>query len=265
MVTFTRADKTMAAEYVDYAEYYDWDHAITLDIEFYLNLARQCGSPILELACGTGRLLVPLLEAGCEVCGIDISENMLALCQRKLVERHLNERAQLFLAGMAGFDLPCKDFVLAFVALRSFMHLLTQADQLACLQSARRHLQPGGLFVLSIIAPDVERLARGPSEIFTVRQEFALPNGHHVVRKERLVDHDVVQQVRKFEFKFEEFDAAGALVRERLVPLHTRYTFRFELQLLLERAELELIEVYRDYEKNPYDGTGELIAVARRL
>jgi len=45
-------DYEMTVEYVDYAEYYDFDHAITLDIGFYLNLARQCGSPILELACG---------------------------------------------------------------------------------------------------------------------------------------------------------------------------------------------------------------------
>jgi len=70
-------------EYVDFAEYYDFDHAITLDVEFYLDFARQCGSPILELACGTGRLVVPLAEAGFEVYGIDLSENMLAVRHRR--------------------------------------------------------------------------------------------------------------------------------------------------------------------------------------
>lgn len=254
----------MTAEYVDYAEYYDFDHAITLDVEFYLDLARQCGSPILELACGTGRLLVPLLQAGFEVYGLDLSENMLSICRRKIAQRQLADHARLFLADMAGFNLPRKDFAFAFVALRSFMHLLTRADQLACLRSVYQHLRPGGYFALAIIAPDLERLAQRPSETFAVRQEFDLPNGYHVVRKDRLVKHDVVQQIRQFEFKFEEFDTAGTLVRERLVPLYTRYTFRDELQLLLERAGLEMVEVYRDYEKQLYDGTGELIALARR-
>jgi len=165
---------------------------------------------------------------------------------------------------MAKFELPRKDFALGFVALRSFMHLLTPEDQLACLQAVYEHLQPGGTFVLNIIAPNLDRLAQKPDDAYVVRQEFDLPNGHHVLRKERLVRHDVVQQVRQFEFKFEEFDTAGALARERVVPLYTRYTFRHELQLLFERAGLKMVEVYRDYSKNPYDGTGELIAVARR-
>jgi len=117
------------------------DHDLTLDIGFYLDYARNCGSPILELACGTGRVLVPLVEADCEVHGVDISENMLAVCRRKVEKKGL---------------------------------------------------------------------------------------------------------------------------RERLVPLASRYIFRFELQLLLERAGFELIELFRDYERRPYDGTGEMIAVARR-
>jgi len=251
-------------EYVDFAEYYDFDHAISLDVEFYLDFARRCGSPILELACGTGRLVVPLAEAGFEVYGVDLSDNMLAVCRRKLDEKHLADRVHLARANMAGFDLPNKGCALAFVALRSFMHLLRQDDQLACLRSVYQHLRPGGYFIVDIIAPDLETLARKPDGAFVVRREFDLPDGHHVVRQDRLVEHDVVQQIRRFEFKFEEFDSTGALVRERLIPLYMRYTFRYELQLLLERAGLALVDIFRDYEKNPYDGTGEIIAVARR-
>ena len=252
------------AEYVDFAEYYDFDHAITQDVGFYLDFAHRCRSPILELACGTGRLVIPLAEADFEVYGVDVSENMLAICRRKVAEKHLGDRVQLALADMVQFDLPRKDFTLAFAALRSFMHLLTQADQLACLQQIYRHLRPGGYFIVDIIAPDLERLAQKPNETFTVRRVFNLPNGHPVVRKDRLVKHDIVNQVRHFEFRFEEFDSSRALVRERLVPLHTRYTFRYELQFLLERVGLEIVDVFGDYDQKPYDGTGELIAVTRR-
>jgi len=254
----------LMVEYVDFAEYYDFDHALTLDVGFYLDFARRCGSPILELACGTGRLVLPLAEAGFEVYGVDLSDNMLAVCRRKVDEQHLADRVYLARANMAGFDLPRKGFPLAFVALRSFMHLLTQDYQLSCLRSVHQHLQPGGYFIVDIIAPDVEMLARKPDGSFTVRREFDLPNHHHVVRQDRLVEHDSVQQIRRFEFKFEEFDTTGALTRERLIPLYMRYTFRYELQLLLERAGLALVDIFRDYEMNPYDGTGEIIAVARR-
>jgi SAM-dependent methyltransferase len=252
------------AEYVDFAEYYDFDHDLTLDVNFYLDFARQCGSPILELACGTGRLLLPLAEAGFEIHGVDLSQNMLALCRQKVNAKHLNERVCLTLADMARFDLPRKDFTLVYVALRSFMHLLTQADQLACLQQAHKHLRPGGYFIVNMIAPDLERLAQQPDEVFIVQREFSLPNGHRVIRKQRLVAHDVVNQTRHFEFRFEEFDA-GTLVRERVVPLHTRYTFLYELRLLLKRVGFTVLDVFRDYEKHAYDGTGEIIAVARRL
>ena len=71
-------------------------------------------------------------------------------------------------------------------------------------------------------------------------------------------------QVRLFEFKFEEFEVAGRPVRERVVPLRTRYLFHDELQLLLETVGFQVLEVYLDYEESCYDGTGEMIIVARR-
>ena len=64
---------------------------------------------------------------------------------------------------------------------------------------------------------------------------------------------------------FEEFNTAGKLIRERVVPLRTRYLFRNVLQRLLESVGFQIIEEYRDYNKNPYDGTGEMIMVAHRL
>lgn len=252
------------SQYVDFAEYYDFDHAITLDVDFYLDYARQCRSPILELACGTGRLILPLAKAGFVVYGLDISANMLQICQQALERQGLDQKVKLSLADMADFDLLRKDFSLVLIALRSFMHLLTREAQLTCLQGVYRHLRPSGTFILSVIAPDSDRLAQQPTETFVVRREFELPNGHQVVRSERLVGHDPKSQVRHFEFKFEETDRNGKLVRMRLVPLYTRYTFREEMQFLLENAGFQVVEVFRDYHQNPYDGTGEMIVVAQR-
>jgi SAM-dependent methyltransferase len=250
--------------YVDYAEYYDVDHVTEIDIGFYLEYAGQCGSPILELACGTGRVLIPVAEAGFEIYGLDLSENMLDRCRRKVAERGLGERVHLLLADMAQYELPRADFGLAYVPVRSFMHLNTQAEQLACLERTCHHLRPGGLFIVDVYAPSYRHLALEPDRPFALRRESRLPNGHTLKRWDRFVRNDPLLQIQHSELRFDEYDAAGALVRSRTLPLTTRYTFRYELQLLLERAGFEWVDVFRDYDRNPFDGTGEIIAVARR-
>ena len=248
----------------DYSEYYDFDHDVIIDLDFYLRLARQSGSPILELASGTGRVTLPLAKAGFEIYGFDISEKMLDLCRTKVRNEGLESKVHLFQADMSKFDLPRKGFNLALIALRSFMLLLSFQEQLSCLNSVYKHMNPGGVLTLNTIAPDLVKLTQKPAP-FALQKEFDLLNGNHVLRKSRLVNHDFIRQVRQFEFKFEEYDQARMLVHERIVPLYTRYTFRYELQYLLERAVFELTNMFRDYERNPYDGTGEMIVVAHKI
>ncbi|MCP4164964.1 MAG: class I SAM-dependent methyltransferase [Chloroflexi bacterium] len=252
------------AAYVDYAKYYDYDHAIDTDLAFYINYARQYGSPVLELACGTGRLLVPVAKAGFEIYGIDLSENMLSLCRRKVEKRDIGNHVHLFCADMATFDLPRKDFALAYIPVRSFMHLFTQEDQLACLRRTYDHLRPGGVFIVDVYAPSYSHLAKEQEEGFHLRREVAMPNGHRLIRRDRFLRNDPVLQIQHYEICFEEYDEAGNLINKRTLPLDTRYTFCYEMQLLLESVGFEIVDIFRDYDKNPFDGTEEIIAVARR-
>jgi SAM-dependent methyltransferase len=250
--------------YVDYAEYYDLNHDIDFDIEFFLGYARQCGSPVLELACGTGRLLVPLAEAGFEIHGLDFSENMLAVCRRKVAERGLGDRVTITYGDMATFDLPRRDFSLAFIAARSFMHLYTQADQIACLRRVYEHLRPGGILIIDVYAPSYAIMAKEPEGPFIERHKFDLPNGNSVIRKDRFISNDPAMQIQHYQIRFEEYDPAGELLHERTLPIDTRYTFRYEMGLLLEKASFEVLDFFRDFEKNPFDGTGEIISVSRK-
>jgi SAM-dependent methyltransferase len=256
----------MMPQYIDYAEYYDYDHAAGpfADVPFYLYYAQQCGSPLLELACGTGRVLIPLAQAGFALYGVDVSEKMLAVCRRKVEEHCVADRVHLMQANMASFDLPCKDFALVYIPVRAFMHLFTLADQLACLHRVYAHLRVGGLFIVDLYTPSFPILAQTPDSPFIVRREFDLPNGHHIIRKDRFVCNDLVHQIHYSELRFEEYDRTGRLVGARTLPMHTRYTFRYELQLLLERVGFELLDLFRDYAKSPYNGTGEILAVACR-
>ena len=130
-------------EYVEYPEYYDFAHDKREDIPFFLEYARECGSPVLELACGTGRVLVPMAQEGHRITGVDMAPGMLAICRERVRALGLADRVTLVSANMTEFDLAEKGFAFAYVPLRSFTHLFTQEEQLACLQKTYDHLRPG--------------------------------------------------------------------------------------------------------------------------
>src|SRR3954467_13568075 len=132
------------------ARYYDWEHHdYDADIPLYLDFARRTGGPILELACGTGRLMVPLLESGERVVGIDSSAPMLDRARQAIGRAGLSGRATLHQADVRTLDLGQR-FRLAIFGLDSFGLLLTIDDQLAALRRIYQHLEPGGLLVLDL-------------------------------------------------------------------------------------------------------------------
>ncbi|MBN2581981.1 MAG: class I SAM-dependent methyltransferase [Planctomycetes bacterium] len=250
--------------YVEYPEYYDGAHAQTQDLEFFLDYARQCGSPILELACGTGRLLVPVAEAGHTITGLDLSPGMLSICRRRVEDLGLSDRASLVEADMAGFDLPEKEFALAYIPLRSFAHLFSQDQQLACLRSVHDHLRSGGVFIVVAFALNHAVAAREPETSFGVLKEFDVAGRGRVVQSQRFLGYDPASQILHFEFRFEERDDQGRTIRESTVPMTLRYTSRYELQLLMERVGFEVVDVFRDYERRPFNGKYEIIMVGRK-
>jgi ubiquinone/menaquinone biosynthesis C-methylase UbiE len=139
----------------NFARFYDWTYARhTQDIPFYLELARRYGDPVLELACGTGRLAIPLARAGFAVTGLDLSPEMLRLARAKLRQEPpaVRRRVKLVQGDMANFDLALAAR-LAFVPFSSFFHLSTPRQRAACIAAAYRHLAPGGAFLVDLLPP----------------------------------------------------------------------------------------------------------------
>jgi SAM-dependent methyltransferase len=123
------------------------------DTPFYLALAREAaaqGHAVLELACGTGRVTLPIAREGIDVAGLDNAAAMLAVARRKAAAEDLD--VTWVEADIRDFDLG-RSFGLIIVPYRSFLHLLTAADQAACLAAVHRHLIPGGRFALNFFAP----------------------------------------------------------------------------------------------------------------
>ncbi len=244
------------------ARFYDWEHAAyDDDVAMYLDFARRTGGPILELACGTGRLMRPLLELGERVVGVDNSAAMLARARRALDAAGLLARAQLHHADVRSLTLA-ERFPLAIFGLDSFGLLLTSADQLAALGRIREHLRPGGLLVLDV-ANGNRRGGEAPDEL-QLQHAGPDPATGRAVSKwtARSTDHGA--QLDRFTY-FYDVVAEDGIVRRRTTGLELRYFGRFELELLLERAGLVVEALYGGYDLSPYGAESDrLIAVAAR-
>lgn len=246
------------------ARYYDLEHgSFTDDLPLYLGLASRTGSPILEFGCGTGRVLLALAGKGHRVTGIDVSEAMLAQARKKVDARpELAPLVRLERADARDLDLG-QTFALAIWAINSFMHLDSQADQLRALESARRHLVPGGLLVLDLFSPDPATLLDADGRLIHDATWSLGESGHIVIRSSsrRL---EQAEQRLEVTYVFDEVTPDGQ-VRRTVAPFSMRYLHRFEAQLLLERAGFTLEALYGTYDLDPFGADSpRMIFVARK-
>ena len=252
------------------AEFYDLvsPYQARRDVAFFVEAARAATGPVLELGCGTGRVLIPTARAGALIVGLDASPAMLALCRQKL-EREpevVQDRATLARGDMRAFDLH-RQFELVTIPFRPFQHLLAVEDQLACLAAIHRHLVPGGRLILDVFNPDIERLAAAPAPAgpWVEDSDFTLPDGRRVVRRFRVVGRDLFRQIHDIEFAY-LMTGAGGLSAQRVQRLRLRYFYPYEVEHLLVRCGFAVEELFSDYDKSPYGSQypGELIFVARK-
>jgi len=233
------------------------------DVELWLTLANETGGPVLELACGTGRALLPLAQAGYECVGIDLSPYMLRIARRKLAQEPADVRGRVTLAegDMKSFDLG-REFGLVFITARSLQALLTREDQRACLQRCARHLRPGGLLGIDVFNPRLDRLVR-PGGVDEQPDEYDGPDGCRV-RETGHTDYDLANQTLVWKSRAECTSGDGqVVVREYDCPLH--YFFRFEFEWMLEACGFEVEALYGDFARSPFTAESpEMVFVARR-
>lgn len=251
------------SEFDAFVRFYDADYAsVSDDLPFYRALARRTEGPILEVMCGSGRLLEPLARAGYRLTGVDISARMIAAARERLAAAGLLDQAEL-LEGDIRDAAPVGPFGLAIVALNSFMHLTTTKAQLAALIRIREALRPGGLLALDLFNPDLHILAAHNGELVLDRT-FTLADGTPV-QKFVAQQTDTATQLNYVTFIYDELDAEGR-VRRSTLPFTMRWLYRYELEHLLARAGLELEAVYGSYELDDYTSEGALmLAVARKV
>ena len=145
--------------YDSIAELYDpWSVSVTEDVGFYVEEAERAGSPVVELAVGTGRIAVPIASAGVCVIGIDSSPGMLDVCRRRAEQAGVADLLDLRLGEL---EAPPVEERVALVTcpFRSFLHLLDDDARLRSLSAVRGLLVPGGRFVFDVFAPGADDIA----------------------------------------------------------------------------------------------------------
>jgi SAM-dependent methyltransferase len=138
-------------------------------VEFWLDQAGIRGGPILELGCGTGKLSIPLAQAGFSVAGLDNSSALLQFAASK------NDAVNWIEGDMRGFDLNQR-FALIMLPSNNLGHLHTPEDFESCISSVKRHLLPGGAFVIDVFVPNLARVLREPDEEY-VLDDYDSPDG----------------------------------------------------------------------------------------
>ncbi|MCI0426093.1 MAG: class I SAM-dependent methyltransferase [Actinobacteria bacterium] len=233
-----------------WAPYYDkvTAPADEATIDFLFSLA---GSPprALELAIGTGRLAIPLVERGVAVTGVDVSGEMVGILRAKSG----GEDIQVVMGDMAEVDLNAT-FPLVYLAFNTLFALLDQERQVACFKSTARHLESGGRFVLDCFVPDLTRYdsynTRMAVSSIISNQSHAYEMSIHDPVSQKVVSH----QVRRLE--------DGETV---VLPVTIRYAWPAEMDLMAGLAGLELEERFGWYDRRPFtESSHQHVSVYRK-
>ena len=206
---------------------------------FYRHEAKR-GGPVLELACGTGRLTLPIARDGHEVIGLDASPAMLAAASRRAAQR--GTAARFVLGDMRDFDLG-RHFRLVIVSCNSLAHLTRTEDLRRCFAAVRQHLAPGGVFAFDVVQPNLRLLTRPEQKS---RRLDIGPNPSSAIEAEEVTRYDPIAQVRFSQWRIRLQHGGG----QTMVPLALRQFFPQELPLLLEAGGLKLVARYGDFARN---------------
>ncbi len=251
------------------ARFYDIDMGANnsgADIGFYTAQARRATGPVLELGCGTGRITLPLVQAGCQVVGLDSSSAMLDHLRgkaRRVLTKEEISRLHLVQADMRALRFA-RRFALVLCPFAAFNYLTEPDDQTACLECVRANLDPGaGLFLVDNFVPHYDLLCRPDAElIFDYRR--SLGDGRFLERHKSIVK-DRVAQVNEVTRKYRVVAEDGTELESLTTVDRVRYCFRYEMEHLLERHGFRVEAVFGDYQGDPYRYEAQMMVFAARV
>jgi SAM-dependent methyltransferase len=247
--------------YLIASKYYDGAYTAMRDLAdapFYVDLARETGGPVLEIGCGTGRVLLPTAREGIEIYGVDNSAPMLAVLRKNIANEspEVQKNITLYAGDMRDFRLDRK-FALVTIPFRPMQHMFTISDQVAALNSAAVHLKDGGMLAFDVFYPKFERLPLGIGEEILEAEWSPLAAPDTVIRRYYRKDSvDKINQSFALTFIFRTYRGNKLVLEEREGLKMSYYTYP-HLRSLFLLAGLEPVAEYGSFAKTALDNAAE--------
>jgi SAM-dependent methyltransferase len=243
------------------AKHYDGAYAAKqdlVDLPFYLELAQKSSGPILEIACGTGRVLIPIARRGIEIHGVDNSRPMLEILKRNLRKEsaQVREKVSLHEGDMREFRVD-KQFPLVIIPFRPMQHMHTVGDQLRALKTAASHLTADGILAFDVFYPKFEMInSKMGEEVPEMEWKSSSDPSAMVRRYFRKESVDKINQVFDFTFLYRTFKNEQLIAEETETFQLSFYTYP-HLRALFLLAGLEIAAEYGSFAKTPMDNAAE--------
>jgi SAM-dependent methyltransferase len=231
-------------DYDSIAEIYDVYANAEYDIPFFVSEARKAKGPLLELMAGTGRVSIPLLEAGARLTCVDGSQGMLDVLSRRLASRGLH--ADVRLADVRHLSLP-PSFELAILPFQAFMELVSEDDRSKTLAAVSAALVPGGRFICTLHNPGLRRA--GADGVLRAVGAYPVDDGVLVVSGFEQGGDPVVRRQQFFEL----FGHDGRLVWKRLLPMEFALVEGAGFERMAGSAGFRVAALYGSYERAEFD------------
>ena len=238
------------------------------DVEWYRRKAVESGGPVLELGAGTGRITIPIAEAGIRVTALDRDSGMLVSLRGKAAALPADAAARISVqqGDMRSFALGAQ-FALVIIPFRAFLHNITREDQIATLRCAHSHLRPGGELALNVFHPSLEYMAANAGAhagVWRHRETRKTDAGGFIVYSESS-RYDTVQRRVESMLRTEEFAADGSLARTHMMHLELAYLYPSDITSLLVEAGFESPRISGDFYGRAFERDGdELVIEARK-
>ncbi len=252
------------------AKYYEEAYAAKpdlVDLPFYLDLAERSAGPILEVACGTGRVLLPIARKGIEIHGVDNSLPMLGILKKALSEEipAIRQKVTLHEGDMREFRLDAR-YPLVIIPFRPLQHLLTVEDQVKALRTAALHLTDDGILGFDVFYPKFEMIHTKMGEEMPEMEWRVNSDPPTIVRRYfRKESVDKIAQVFSFTFIYRTF-RSDELILEESEDFKLSYFTYPHLRALFLLAGLEPVAEYGSFAKDPLDNKSEqMIFLLRKI
>ncbi|TQR19992.1 class I SAM-dependent DNA methyltransferase [Psychrobacillus vulpis] len=248
-------------EYDDPVSYDIENNAYIGELPLLVKWASKKAGPIIDLACGTGRMTIPLASEGYNLIGVDLHTGMIEQAKKKTQE--LNVQIEWIEQDCTQLDLNCKSSLIYMVG-NSIQHFYTNESQNMLLNSIHNHLKEDGVFIFGTRFPSAEELLQPSTE------EYWKTYNDTVCNKEvdvyTISNYDAISQIQHYITirKFKNDD--GEIVEEKRTNISLRYTYPKEMERILSDNGFEILHVYKDWNGTPISNDAyEMIYVCRKM